>query len=71
MSANGLFKKKELLNSIVGSLLTTKSVKKVWCLEVEQAIFNWFKVMKEHGITLSNDLVVVATKILWHGKELF
>ena len=62
MSISRLLKKKELLNSATRPLTTTKRVRKVWCLEVEQVTLNWFIVMEEKGVILSDDLVIAIAK---------
>ena len=39
-----------------------KRVRKVSCLEVENATFSWFTMMHEHGATMTNDLLTIVAK---------
>jgi hypothetical protein len=64
MSVSGLVKKKELLNFTIGSLIIT-TLRKVCCHNMKQATFNWFKVIEEHGTTLSDGLIIATMKCFY------
>lgn len=62
-------KRKDLLDVHVEAHQTIKTIRKVSCLEMENAMFYWFTMMWECGATMTNDLLIVVAKKIYNMSQ--